>query len=52
MKAGGWRDYKSVLRYTHVTSEEIGESIERLPGGEKSGKMENIDRRYNGLYWI
>ena len=38
MRAGGWRDYKSVMRYSHVASEEVRDAVNRLPGGEISGQ--------------
>ena len=32
MEAGGWRDHKSVLRYTHVAAGEASRAADRLPG--------------------
>ena len=47
MRAGGWRDYKSVLRYAHVTSEEIRSAVDKLPDGEISGKPEKTGSNNN-----
>ena len=44
MRAGGWRDYKSVMRYAHVTSDEIREAVDKLPGGEISGQSKKYVR--------
>ena len=31
MAAGGWRDTKSVARYSHVTADEVMAAVQRLP---------------------
>ncbi len=36
MEAGRWKDEKSCLRYQHVTSHEIRDLVERLPGSGES----------------
>jgi hypothetical protein len=33
MKLGGWRDIKSVSRYTHASVDEFRDTMDRLPGG-------------------
>jgi integrase len=33
MRLGGWRDIKSVMRYTHANVDELRNTMDRLPGG-------------------
>jgi len=45
MRLGGWRDIKSVMRYTHANVDELRNTMDRLPGGnlgEPSGGVLKI----------
>ena len=48
-RAGGWADLRSVERYAHVTSEEVREAIDSLPGRAESGQSEKKRRRDSAL---
>jgi integrase len=37
MKLGGWKNIKSVLRYTHANVDEFRNTMDRLPGGNLRG---------------
>src|SRR5690606_19308832 len=41
MQAGGWRDHKSVIRYTHVNPDDLKAAYGRLTFGKKPRRKRN-----------
>jgi hypothetical protein len=40
MELGGWKSEAMVMRYVHVNSDHLRDSIEALPSGAKSAQSE------------